>query len=326
MKAITWFVVALVVLQHGGTVCGQLNNYFYSYTCPYLERIVSSVVRSAVMNETRMAASLLRLHFHDCFINGCDASVLLDDTDSFEGEKTAGPNLNSARGFEVIDTIKAAVESSCNATVSCADILSLAARDSVYMTGGPYWQVNLGRRDGTTANKSAVNANIPSPFDSLDTIIKKFQSIGLSVQDMVVLSGAHTIGSAHCNTFSSRLFNFNSTSSPDPTIEQSMLGNLQSLCPDGSSDPNTLAPLDSVTKDTFDNYYFKNLQNSKGVLQSDQALFSTPNASTALYVNYYSNFPNAFFMDFRVSMMKLANLNVLTGYNGEIRKNCRFRN
>lgn len=66
-------------------------------------------------------------------MQGCDASVLLDDTDSFEGEKTARPNLNSARGFEVIDTIKEAVESACNATVSCSDILSLAARDSVYM-------------------------------------------------------------------------------------------------------------------------------------------------------------------------------------------------
>lgn len=66
-------------------------------------------------------------------IKGCDASILLDDTGSFTGEKTANPNRNSARGFEVIDTIKTRVESACNATVSCADILALAARDGTVL-------------------------------------------------------------------------------------------------------------------------------------------------------------------------------------------------
>jgi peroxidase len=55
----------------------------------------------------------------------------LDDTSSFTGEKTAIPNNNSARGFEVIDKIKAAVEEVCPGVVSCADILAVTARDSV---------------------------------------------------------------------------------------------------------------------------------------------------------------------------------------------------
>ncbi|XP_057857633.2 peroxidase A2-like, partial [Cryptomeria japonica] len=307
-------------------VCGQLNYYFYRNTCPDLERIVFNAVISAVMNETRMAASLLRLHFHDCFVNGCDGSVLLDDTDSMIGEKTAAPNHNSARGFEVIDAIKTAVENSCKAIVSCADILTLAARDSVHLSGGPYWPVSLGRRDGKTANKNAANTNLPAPFESLDSIINKFQAVGLSVQDVVVLSRAHTIGAAHCNTFKSSLFNFKGTSSPDQTIEPSLLGNLQTLCPENNNDPNTLASLDPMTQDRFDNAYFKNLQNNEGVLQSDQTLFSTPNASTVPYVNFYNNYPYAFFMDFHISMIKLANLSVLTRSDGEIRKNCRFVN
>ena len=68
-----------------------------------------------------------------CPEQGCDASVLLDDDDSagFTGEKTAGPNANSIRGFELIDAIKTQLESICPGVVSCADILAVSARDSV---------------------------------------------------------------------------------------------------------------------------------------------------------------------------------------------------
>lgn len=66
-------------------------------------------------------------------VQGCDASVLLDDTSTFTGEKTAFPNINSLRGFELIDTIKSALEKACPSTVSCADIVTLAAREAVYI-------------------------------------------------------------------------------------------------------------------------------------------------------------------------------------------------
>lgn len=69
----------------------------------------------------------------ELLLQGCDASILLDDVGTFVGEKTAGPNSNSVRGYEVIDTIKTQVEASCNGTVSCADILALAARDAVFL-------------------------------------------------------------------------------------------------------------------------------------------------------------------------------------------------
>lgn len=69
----------------------------------------------------------------NCVQQGCDASILLDDTSTFTGEKNAGPNANSVRGFDVVDTIKTQLESACAGVVSCADILAIAARDSVVL-------------------------------------------------------------------------------------------------------------------------------------------------------------------------------------------------
>lgn len=96
-------------------------------------------------------------------MTGCDGSVLLDDTSTFTWEKNVNPNKDSARGFDVIDTIKANVEKACPSKGSCADILTLSARESVYLAGGPYWPVPLERRDALTANETAAN-ELSSPF------------------------------------------------------------------------------------------------------------------------------------------------------------------
>ncbi|XP_058080369.1 peroxidase 10-like [Magnolia sinica] len=302
----------------------QLDYGFYDDACPYLTKIVRYGVWSAMQNDTRIAASLLRLHFHDCFVNGCDASVLLDDTSTIKGEKNALANRNSARGFEVIDDIKASVEEQCPSTVSCVDILALAAREAVSLSGGPYWSVSLGRRDGTTASESAANEQIPGPFESLQNITSKFTSKGLSSKDVVVLSGAHTIGFAQCFTFKSRLFDFNGSGKPDPNLDSSLLQNLQTVCPNVDGSNANLAPLDPVTINKFDNVYFKNLVNNSGLLQSDQALMG--NTDTAALVNNYSKYPYLFSKDFGASMAKMANIGVITGQDGQIRKNCRAVN
>ena len=84
-----------------------------------------------MMPQTKISNQLLFCHFGN--FQGCDASVLLDDTATFTGEKNAFPNKNSIRGFEVIDAIKSNVETACNGTVSCADILALAAKEAVFL-------------------------------------------------------------------------------------------------------------------------------------------------------------------------------------------------
>ncbi|GAV86880.1 peroxidase domain-containing protein [Cephalotus follicularis] len=302
----------------------QLDYNFYGGTCPSLTNIVRSTVWSAISNETRMAASLLRLHFHDCFVNGCEGSLLLDDTGTFKGEKNALPNQNSVRGYEVIDNIKAKLEKSCPLTVSCADIVTLAAREAVYLAGGPFWVVPLGRRDGVTANASAANEQLPSPFEPLDNITAKFAAKGLDLKDVVVLSGAHTIGFAQCFTFKPRLFNFGGSGKPDPALDSSLLQSLQGACPNQADSNTKLAPLDAVSAYKFDNVYYTNLVNNSGLLQSDQAL--TGDNKTASTVLYYSKFPLFFFKDFGLSMVKMANIGVLTGTQGEIRTNCRVVN
>ncbi|MBA0764941.1 hypothetical protein Gotri_014207 [Gossypium trilobum] len=289
----------------------------YKNSCPEAESIIYSWVENAVSQDSRMAASLLRLHFHDCF--GCDGSVLLDDTEDFTGEKTALPNLNSLRGFEVIDAIKSELESVCPQTVSCADILATAARDSVVISGGPSWEVEMGRKDSLGASKEAATNNIPGPNSTVPILVAKFQNVGLSFNDMIALSGAHTLGMARCSTFSSRLQGSNG-----PDINLDFLQNLQQLCSqtDGNS---RLARLDLVSPATFDNQYYINLLSGEGLLPSDQALV-TDDYQTRQLVLSYAEDPLAFFEDFKNSMLKMGSLGVLTGTDGQIRGNCRVVN
>ncbi|XP_062200954.1 peroxidase N-like [Phragmites australis] len=314
-------VLALCLGNQGAR--SQLTVDFYYNTCPQLYAIVQQHVFSAMMVETRMGASLLRLHFHDCFVNGCDGSILLDgDT----GEKFALPNLNSVRGFEVIDAIKADLETFCPEVVSCADIVALAASYGVLFSGGPYYDVLLGRRDGLVANQSGANNSLPSPFEPIDSIIQKFNAVGLNTTDVVVLSGAHTIGQARCALFSKRLSNFSATSSVDPTLDATLAASLQSLCAGG--DGNQTTALDARSADYFDNHYYQNLLVERGLLSSDQGLFSSPDgvASTKALVQTYSDDGEQFFYDFVWSMLKMGNISPPPGSAGQIRKNCRVVN
>ncbi|KAK7340024.1 hypothetical protein VNO77_20716 [Canavalia gladiata] len=299
-----------------GIVSAQLSSTFYAKTCPNVLSTINTAVNSAVKSEPRMGASLLRLHFHDCFVQGCDASVLLDDTSSFTGEKTALPNANSIRGFEVIDTIKSKVESLCPGVVSCADILAVAARDSVVALGGSSWTVQLGRRDSTTASLSSANSDLPAPTLDLSGLISSFSNKGFTSKELVALSGSHTIGQARCTSFRTRIYN-------ETNIDSSFAKSLQANCPSTGGD-NKLSPLDTTSPTNFDNAYFINLQNKKGLLHSDQQLFN--GGSTDSQVNAYSSNPASFKTDFANAMIKMGNLSPLTGSSGQIRTNCRKTN
>jgi peroxidase len=92
-------------------------------------------------------------------------------------------------------------------------------------------------------------------------------------------------------------------------------------CPRKTGGRKNRAPLDLQTPNTFDNNYFKNLINKKGLLHSDQELYN--GGSTDSLVQTYSNNAETFYDDFAAAMIKMGDIEPLTGSSGEIRKNCR---
>ncbi|GAB4847477.1 Peroxidase 72 [Ancistrocladus abbreviatus] len=328
MAQSTSFLTVVFLLAFAPICCFSLNArggclypQFYAHSCPKAQEIVKSVVAKAYAKDPRMAASLLRLHFHDCFVQGCDGSLLLDSSGTIVSEKRSVPNRNSARGFEVVDEIKSALEKECPATVSCADILALAARDSTVITGGPNWEVLLGRRDSRSASLSGSNNNIPAPNSTFQTLLTKFKRQGLDIVDLVALSGSHTIGDSRCTSFRQRLYNQSGNGQPDFTLDQSFAAQLRPRCPRSGGDQN-LFFLDYATPFKFDNAYYKNLLAARGLLNSDEIL-STRSESSRQLVEKFAENNELFFEQFAKSMIKMGNISPLMGARGEIRKRCR---
>ncbi|MED6176544.1 Peroxidase 47 [Stylosanthes scabra] len=112
----------------------DLDMNYYLFSCPFVEFVVKDIVNRALEDDPILAAALLRMHFHDCFIQGCDGSILIDSTRGNTTEKDSPANL-SLRGYEIIDDIKEELERQYPGVVSCADILALAAKDAVFFAG-----------------------------------------------------------------------------------------------------------------------------------------------------------------------------------------------
>ncbi|KAL5145762.1 Peroxidase 5 [Glycine soja] len=217
-----------------------------------------------------IAAGLVRMHFHDYFIRGCDASVLLDSTSTNTAEKDSPANKPSLRGYEVNDNAKAKLEAVCPGIVSCADIVAFAARDSVEFIR------------------------------------------------------AHTIGRSHCWAFSSRLYNFSSTSSQDPSLDPSYAALLKRQCPQGSTNPNLVIPMNPSSPGIADVAYYVDILANRGPFTSDQTLLT--DAETASQVKQNARDPYLWASQFADAMIKMGQISVITGNAGEIRTNCRVVN
>ncbi|MQL73199.1 hypothetical protein Taro_005533 [Colocasia esculenta] len=299
----------------------QLRPGFYAETCPEAERILRGVMWRAMLREPRSAASVMRLQFHDCFVNGCDGSVLLDDTPTMRGEKLALSNINSLRSFEVIDEAKAALERACPGVVSCADIVVIAARDAVSLSGGPDWEVKLGRLDSLWASQEDADSIMPSPRANATSLIQLFRRFNLSIVDLVALSGSHSIGDGRCFSVNFRLHHQYAPGTPIPDMDPAFRRRIELLCPD-DGDGNVTAGLDA-TPFRFDNQYFKDLVGLRGFLNSDETLFSG-DRQTREVVERFSDDQAGFFSAFVEGMVKMGDLQ--SGRPGEVRRNCRMVN
>ncbi|XP_051214134.2 peroxidase 2-like [Lolium perenne] len=300
----------------------KLRVGFYKRSCPRAEKIVRAAVWKALSKSPVIGAGLIRLHFHDCFVQGCDASILLDPTAANpQPEKLSPPNFPSLRGFEVIDAAKKAVEKVCPGKVSCADIIAFASRDasSILSSGRINFRMPAGRLDGRVSLSGEALQFLPPPFFNLSQLIGSFKAKNLDVDDLVVLSGAHTIGVSHCSSFTDRL-------PPNPSnMNPAFATMLQRKCPTSpniTNDPTVVQ--DIVTPNRLDTRYYTNLLKHNVVFTSDAALLTSRRTTRKVLQNAF--IARRWETKFATAMVKMAAIEIKTAANGEIRNMCRVVN
>nr|CAB3468882.1 unnamed protein product [Digitaria exilis] len=280
--------VAAALIPHYAVA--QLRPYYYRSICPNLDLIIRNSVKQSMAQSPISAPATLRLFFHDCAVQGCDASIMIMNSNG-DDEQHNPDNLSlKPQGFNTILSAKAAVDSD------------------------PQCKYKLGRYDGKVSTKASVV--LPHANFTLDQLNAYFSGLGVggfTQSEMIALSGGHTLGAADCPFFQYRI-------GTDPTMDPNFAAQLKSTC---SSNPSGFAFLDPSPV-TFNNDYFKSLQGGKGLLGSDQVLFSDMRSRGT--VNYYATNQGAFFGDFMAAMTKLGRVGVKTAANGEIRRDCRFPN
>jgi len=173
------------------------------------------------------------------------------------------------------------------------------------------YQIKEPDRDKTTH----VPANLPWPVATL------LLSCDDDFAFAFAFAAGHTVGLAHCGTFSGRL---RGPSAPDPTLDRGYAAQLQAECP-ANADPRAAVSMDPVTPVAFDNQYFRNLQAGKGLLASDQVLHTDPRSRPT--VDTWARSAAAFDRAFVAAITKLGRVGVKTGaQQGNIRRNCAVLN
>ncbi|KAL3695117.1 hypothetical protein R1sor_008768 [Riccia sorocarpa] len=275
------------------TVCNAgLSPFYYGNSCPQAADIVKTEVTNILQSNPNLAGGFLRLHFHDCWVNGCDGSVTIKSTADNLAEVDGNVNFQ-LRAIPEIDQIKAAVEAQCPNTVSCADIVALAARDATVYACGPDWPVALGRRDSRVSHANDADTQLPFPVLSFSGLVQNFANKGFTDREMIVLSGSHTIGHTHCNGIGPNLYNYtgqDSLTDTNPHLDSSFAASLKK----------------PVRKET-----------------DDELLRGPSGAST---VQYLAQPGSSWLAEFSNGMTKMGQLSPLLAPDGEIRRTCQVIN
>ncbi|ESQ34381.1 hypothetical protein EUTSA_v10009658mg [Eutrema salsugineum] len=299
----------------------NLSPDYYSKTCPEFDQTLVQIVTEKQIAAPTTAAGTLRLFFHDCMVDGCDASILVASTPRKTSERDADINRSlPGDAFDLITRIKTAVELKCPNVVSCSDILVGATRSLVSMVGGPKINVKFGRKDSLVSDMNRVERKLARPNMTMDHIISIFESSDLTVQEMVALVGAHTIGFSHCKEFASRIFDGENQSGSPEGMNPKYAAELRKLCANYTKDEEMSAFNDVFTPGKFDNMYYRNLKHGYGLLASDHAI-AFDNRTRSL-VDLYAANETAFFDAFAKAMVKVSEQKVKTEKHGEVRRRC----
>ncbi|KAL3652650.1 hypothetical protein CASFOL_002331 [Castilleja foliolosa] len=308
-KVVVFVFLGLLVAS---THADGLTMDYYDDKCPNAEKIVYDYVHNHL--PTTAAASLLRLHFHDCFVEPITLEI-----------KDIIPTNLSLKGFDIINSVKRKLEKECPGVVSCADTLALATRDAIASIDGPYWDVPLGRKDGIVSNDKAPLDELPFTTDNITTLERKFRKKGLDFADLVYLSGAHTIGQSSCTSFTNRLYNFTGKRDQDPELNSAYAIDLKKKCPKiNSTFKVTMDPGSEENK--FDTNYYKNVIQHKGLFGSDAALLTDSKTKSTIDQLLDDVSGEKFKQQFAKAMVKMGNIEVKTGSAGQVRTNCAFVN
>ncbi|KAL2632541.1 hypothetical protein R1flu_004020 [Riccia fluitans] len=313
-------VSSLLVLA---TICeaGGLSPTYYSYSCPKVSAIVKKEVYKILKKNPNLAAGFNRLHFHDCWVNGCDGSVTIKSTPENLAEPDAFVNF-MLRAIPEIDQIKAAVEAACPNTVSCADIIALAARDATGFARGPTWSVALGRRDGRRSVATDADTQLPFPNFLFSQLVQNFAAKGFNAREMIVLSGSHTFGRTHCNGIGPNLYNYTGIDDlTNPNLDPAFAAKLKKQCPKGNR--NNVVNMDA-SPNKFDNKYYKKVLANQGDMISDDELIRGPDGAST--VQYLVKPGSSWFSEFAAGMVKMSRLSPILAPDGEIRKTCQVVN
>ncbi|GER30962.1 peroxidase [Striga asiatica] len=230
------------------------------------------------------------------------------------------PNYYANVCPDVENIVRRAVTAKFKQTfVTVPALIRLFFHDCFVSSGGPMYTVELGRLDGLSSTAASVNGNLPQPGFNLNQLNAMFGSRGLSQEDMIALSACHTVGFSHCSKFSNRIYNFSRQNPVDPTLNPQYATQLQGMCPI-KVDPRIAINMDPTSPRTFDNAYFQNLVQGKGLFTSDQVLFTDTRSRNT--VSTWASNSGAFNASFIQAITKLGRVGVKTGRDGNIRIDC----
>ncbi|KAK3444155.1 hypothetical protein EUGRSUZ_A00297 [Eucalyptus grandis] len=262
----------------------KLQWLYYQNSCPDAEKYVRDQVEFYWKQDRTLALKLIRLLYSDCFIT---LSLL-------------------GLPMEMIDKVKEVLEQHFPGDFSCTDIINLAAKDAVVLVGGTSYPIPTGRRDGNSSSAKSVDlffrpylemGQIAIPWKAVPGY---FKSKGLNVLFLTTLRG--------CSFIPDRLYDFNKTGEPDPSMDPTFLSQLREQCPPNSTNLAYLNP-DLGSSYSFGNSFYSRVRHHQAVLGINQQIAS--NFDSSLIAWEYDVRFGDFQKMFGMSTIRMGNIKLL---------------